>query len=75
MEANTVVNRSNASTDEFDIFIKQYESDNGFKNDYKDNLMANLYSTIDILKRELNEKNYVIRSLLDKSKPAVLIMS
>ena len=50
MEANTV-NRSNASTDEFDIFIKQYESDNGFKNDYKDNLM---------------EKN-VIRSLLDKS--------
>ena len=60
MEANTVVNRSNASTDQFDIFLKQYESNNGFKNDYKDNLMANLYSTIDILKREL-------RSLLDKS--------
>ena len=29
--------------------------------------MGNLYSTIDILKRELNEKNYVIRSLLNKS--------
>ena len=55
MEANTVFNPSNASTDEFDFFIKQYESDNGFKNDYKDNLMANLYSTIDILKREPNE--------------------
>ena len=39
-------NRSNVSTDEFDVFLKKYES-NDFNIDYKDNLMAN--SAIDIM--------------------------
>ena len=31
---------------------------------FKDTLMANLYSTVDFLKKELEEKNFVIRNLL-----------
>ena len=49
------MNSTNTATDEFEIFLKNYE-DIDMKPDYKDNLMANLYSTIDILKKELEEK-------------------
>ena len=36
--------------------------------DFKDQLLANLYSTVEFLKKELEEKNYVIRSLLQQPK-------
>ena len=57
------MNSTNTATDEFEIFLKNYE-DIDMKPDYRDNLMANLYSTIYILKKELEEKNFVIKSLL-----------
>ena len=34
--------------------------------DYKDSLLANLYSTVEFLKSEISEKNDVIRSLLSQ---------
>ena len=42
--------------------VKEYKLENDFRN----NLMANLYSTIDFLKNELNENNYFIKALLYK---------
>ena len=37
------------------------------KEDFKDQLL-NLYSTVEFLKKELEERNYVIRSLLQQPK-------
>ena len=34
---------------------------------FKDNLLANLYSTVNFLKKELEEKNYVIKNLLTRN--------
>ena len=36
--------------------------------DYKDKLLANLFSQVEFLKSELNEKNYIIRNLLNRLK-------
>ena len=36
------------------------------KEDYKDSLLANLYSTVEFLKSEISEKNDVIKSLLSQ---------
>ena len=65
-------NKFNYLSNEFDDFLNQYElrdnNKNGLKvnEDLKKNLMTNLYATIDILKKELDEKNFVIKSLLEK---------
>ena len=35
--------------------------------DFKNSLLANLYSTVEFLKKELEEKNYIIRNLLTRA--------
>ena len=35
-----------------------------FEEDFKDSLLANLYSTVEFLKKELEEKNFIIKALL-----------
>ena len=35
---------------------------------YKDSLFANLFSQVEFLKNEINEKNYLIRNLLNRMK-------
>ena len=37
------------------------------KKDFKDCLLANLYSTVEFLKKELEEKNFIIRQLLQSN--------
>ena len=35
---------------------------------YKDSLLANLFSQVDFLKNKINEKNYLMRNLLNRMK-------
>lgn len=50
------------TTEEISLIEERTIPDN-----YKDSLLANLYSTVEILKNELEEKNFIIKTLLKQN--------
>ena len=62
----TTVNNKVNVLDEIDIFYENLITPgNSNQIDHRNDLMANLYATIEFLKAEILEKNIIIKSLLD----------
>ena len=63
----TSLNKQICTQDKFDIILEDHPSNMSplfEKENFKDSLMANLFSTVEFLKQEINEKNEVIRNLM-----------
>lgn len=63
-----VNNKSISITNDTEIHIEIQEADIDVTGNFKDALMASLYSQVEFLKNEIEEKNLVIRILLTENK-------